>query len=255
MDPRLITPTPAGLDGGRPRAVRLAPAGRALVVVIAALFLGAPIAGIVLNRVATDEREVQRLIDASPAVSDGTVTRLWRPSKDSKQPKVAYTFVDGGGQTRQDEAKISPARWNALRVGDRLPIRFVETNPALNLPDGTHPRVIPFFFAYFVSGFLAFIGVLSLHPLRREWHLLSEGRAARAIVKEHFKQQTQHGTQRSMRYEFALLSGASTSGKCGTGKTPPAIGSIVWVLYDPERPQRNRPYPLALVQLGKPANS
>jgi hypothetical protein len=50
-----------------------------------------------------------------------------------------------------------------------------------------------------------------------------------------------------MTYEFPLLSGAVASGKAGTSAKPPAIGSVICVIYDPESPKRNAVYPLSLV--------
>jgi hypothetical protein len=41
------------------------------------------------------------------------------------------------------------------------------------------------------------------------------------------------------------------SGKSGTSSKPPAVGTVICVVYDPDRPSRNRVYPLALV---KPAS-
>jgi hypothetical protein len=52
-------------------------------------------------------------------------------------------------------------------------------------------------------------------------------------------------------YEFPILSGAIAEGKSGPCKNPPVIGSTIPVVYDPENPRRNAPYPFALV---RPAN-
>jgi hypothetical protein len=58
-----------------------------------------------------------------------------------------------------------------------------------------------------------------------------------------------------MRYEFSVLSGAVVSGRRSSSSKPPEIGSTIWVLYDPERPKLNRPYPLSLVRLADAAKS
>jgi len=50
-----------------------------------------------------------------------------------------------------------------------------------------------------------------------------------------------------LRYEFVLLNGATARGAARADVL--AIGSQVCVLYDPENPRRNAPYPLTLVKL------
>ena len=49
-------------------------------------------------------------------------------------------------------------------------------------------------------------------------------------------------------YELSLLSGATASGKTGPSKKPPAIGSELCVLYEPDRSRHNALYPLSLVR-------
>ena len=44
-------------------------------------------------------------------------------------------------------------------------------------------------------------------------------------------------------YDFSLLSGAQANGSFGPVKAPPAVGAKITVLYDPEKPRRNTPYP------------
>jgi hypothetical protein len=71
---------------------------------------------------------------------------------------------------------------------------------------------------------------------------------APAIVTAHQKQKTSNGTHRSLTFEFQLPSGKRTTGKSGTSSKPPAVGSAICVVYDPDRPTRNGIYPLSLVR-------
>jgi hypothetical protein len=50
-------------------------------------------------------------------------------------------------------------------------------------------------------------------------------------------------------YDFPLLSGAIAQGKSDPQKRTPEIGSVICVLYDPNNPKRNMPYPAGLVKL------
>jgi hypothetical protein len=97
------------------------------------------------------------------------------------------------------------------------------------------------------SAFVA-AGALCLGGLRRQRQLLEDGCIAAGIVTAHHKQNTSHGTHQSLTYEFPLLSGAVAKGKAGASKRSPAVGSVVCVVYDPDRPGRNRIYPLPLVR-------
>jgi hypothetical protein len=114
---------------------------------------------------------------------------------------------------------------------------------------GVTPGAIPRWLPFVVAAAIAAIGMLCVYLIHIQRTLLMEGRAAPAVVTGHAKHQTPHGgTQRSLTYTFSLLSGATASGKSGTSSKPPAIGSVICVLYDPERPRRSMPYPLPLVR-------
>jgi len=47
----------------------------------------------------------------------------------------------------------------------------------------------------------------------------------------------------------------STAKGRGQSRLPPAIGAPICVLYDPENPRRNAPYPLTLVKLTRSLNT
>ena len=57
-------------------------------------------------------------------------------------------------------------------------------------------------------------------------------------------------SQREIVYEFRVLAGTTATGKAAAGKTQD-VGSRINVVYEPERPKRNRPYPFSLVTLNR----
>jgi hypothetical protein len=67
-----------------------------------------------------------------------------------------------------------------------------------------------------------------------------------AVVTGSRKVQHQHGAYFTVTYEFRLMSGAPRQGSFQAQKNPPAAGTRVLVIYDRERPEHNRRYPLAL---------
>ena len=83
--------------------------------------------------------------------------------------------------------------------------------------------------------------------LRRQWILLSEGRAARARVTALKKVSSDKGKRYRVSYEFQTLSGALQRSRCEIGKAP-AIGAIIPVVYHRERPEWSATYPLRLVR-------
>ncbi len=123
---------------------------------------------------------------------------------------------------------------------------------SLNAPFTTARAVLPPWVPFPVAFLLAGGGILATIPIRRQRRLLSEGRPAPGLVVKHGKaQRDSHGRQIGEKYyyEFPLLSGALAKGEAGPRKNPPAIGSVVPVIYDPDEPPRNAPYPLSLVRL------
>jgi len=236
---------PSPLKESRPREVRLTGGGRALFVVALLLFTSAIGALIGLSQEARRQAENRRALAEHGAMAVGEVTRLWA-SGDNKQ-KVVYRFV-AEGQTHQGDIKVSAARRRELTVGSPIAVRFLPGTPDVNDLGGTPRSGMPAALAPIAAVIIGAGGALCLWGIGFQRRLLEEGRVAPAIVTGHATQTTQHGKHRSMTYDFPLLSGAIASGKSATSSKPPAIGSVITVIYDPERPQRNKVYPLSLVE-------
>jgi len=242
---------PYGLHRSRPRPVKLTRSGRALLVLAVVMALSAPSAGIALGLAARRQAENARLLREGSTETEGLVIRLWRGGDDKKQPWMAYRF-SGQGQVHEANARISLRIWQSLRVGSYVPVFYVPLRPELNAPFTTARAVLPPWVPFPVAFLLAGGGILATIPIRRQRRLLSEGRPAPGLVVKHGKaQRDSHGRQIGEKYyyEFPLLSGALAKGEAGPRKNPPAIGSVVPVIYDPDEPPRNAPYPLSLVRL------
>lgn len=54
--------------------------------------------------------------------------------------------------------------------------------------------------------------------------------------------------------EFETISGAKQTSRCEVGKTPPAIGTVIPIVYHRDRPQWSASYPLQLVRPGRSGN-
>jgi hypothetical protein len=240
---------PDGLGYSSLRPVRLTGSGIALLVMAGAMLLGAVAAGIGLGTTAKRQAKDHRLLQEQGVNTDARITRLWRSGDKNQQHLVSYRFTV---QEREYVARKGvPARiWQKLTVGSSLPVRYLPSDPKVNHPTEWDDTPMPNWVPYLVSGELAVIAVVLAILLRKQVRLLTEGRPAPGIVTGH--RRTKNGTV--IRYEFQLMNGATAKGR-GQSRRPPAIGSPVCVLYDPENPRRNAPYPLCLVKLTKSLNT
>lgn len=236
---------PSGLRESRPRDVQLSAAGRALAAVGGLLLAAAIGVFIVLSGMVRRQADDRRALIERGEIVSGQVTRLWTSGDDRRRVNYRFT-VDG--RAYDDHMKVSSERRRSLQVGSEISVRYVPGNPTMNTLDGTMPGSMPPALPAVLSAGMATFGLLCVLAIRRQHQLLAEGRIAPGVVTGHRKHHTGHGgTHRSMTYDFPLLSGAVASGKSATSSKPPAIGSVICVVYDPEFPKRNSVYPLSLV--------
>jgi hypothetical protein len=241
---RTFVPPPR-LGASRPRNVRLTTAGRALAATAFLLFAAAVVVFALLSREVQRQAAARRALVEHGRVTTGEVTRLWTSGDDRR--RVNYRFVVDG-RPYDGHLNVSAERRRALQVRSPLSVRYVATDPTINDLGGPLRSGMPVLLPYVLAALVASGGGLCLVAIRRQCRLLAEGRPAPALVTRHMRHHTSHGgTHRSIAYDFPLLSGGVASGKSATSRTPPAIGSVICVIYDPESPRRNSLYPLSLV--------
>jgi hypothetical protein len=240
---------PDGLGYSSLRPVSLTGGGIALLVVAVLMLLGAVAAAIGLGTTAKRQAKDHRLLQEQGVNTEARITRLWRSGDKNQQHLVSYRFTV---QERAYEArnKVPTRIWQTLTVGSSLPVRFLPSDPKVNHPTEWDDTPMPNWLPYLLSGALVAIAFGVTIPLRIQMRLLTEGRPAPGIVTGH--RRTKDGT--ILRYEFVLLNGATAKGR-GQSRRPPAIGAPICVLYDPENPRRNAPYPLTLIKLTRSLNT
>ena len=237
---------PPRLATSRPRPVQLTAGGRALVVVAVLLFAGSVGGGLTLLREAREQAGTERALVNRGVTAAGEVTRLW-PTGDNSR-RVRYRFVVDG-RVYESTERVSAARRRTLRVGSPIEVRYVPGEPQKHDLGGTSGPSLPIWLPFVVSTAAAAMGLLCLFAVQKQRRLLTDGRAAPAIVRSHHHHHTGHGgTHRSLTYEFPLLNGAVATGRSQTSSKPPAVGSVICVIYDPDRPTRSMAYPFSLVQ-------
>jgi hypothetical protein len=223
------------------RPVRLSGQGKFLAVVVGLMLIGGFALGIFLARTVRREAQAQRLLDQQGVTTDAVVTRLWRTGDKENAPRVSYRF-DCQGAICTNSARAPLVRWRGLKVGDRLPVRFVPSQPSISHPVDWAWKGLPFWIPYFATAMLAGIAALLAFQLARQMRLLAEGRAVPGRITAIRK-----AKGLIVLYEFEV-NGAKIKGRAHVRKMPPP-GDPVCVLYDLENPRRNAIYPLEMVRL------
>jgi hypothetical protein len=237
---------PPELDRSAPRDVGLTTVGRALMVVAWLLVAAAVIAGIALYFEARRQSDAALDFERRGVAATAVVDRLWRKTGEEDKPAFAAFHFEANGARIDAESRLRLSTWRELRIGSSLSLRYLPDNPRRFLVAGERRSRMPFAIPYIVSSVLAALALLCLAAVRWQRRLLSEGRPALAIVTAVRKS---HGSSdREMVYEFPVLAGTVATGKTAATKTA-AVGDRISVVYDPERPTRNKPYPFALVTL------
>jgi hypothetical protein len=237
---------PEELKRCRPREVQLSGAGKTLRVLSLTLFLGGMAAGIILFVKASTDLADRRQLQARGQDIVGHVVRRWETRKNPRRYWVEYVYQPASESFR-GRVEVGRGGWNQLLQGASLPIRYLPASPRLHLVRGHEAVPTPLWLPYPIAGVLAFAAFLITREILRQRRLLAEGRPAPALVTRHEGARgTQHG--KVVHYEFALMSGAIACSKAGPLKKPPAIGSVLCVLYEPDRARNNGLYPLSLVR-------
>ena len=241
-----VPAAPPALATSRPRDVALTKGGRALVVLSLVLFVVAIAAGVGMYGKARRQAEERRAIVEQGVMTTGLVTRLWSDGDDRR--RVRYEFAVNGRVVRGDR-DVSTERRRTLVTGSSVDVRYLPADPTVNDLGGRPRSGMPMALPFVVAPLLAALGVLCLVQVHRQRRLLSEGRVTSAMVTGHAKHHGSHGaTHRSITFTFPLLSGATASGESGASSKPPAIGSAITVVYDPDQPRRYAVYPFSLVK-------
>jgi Protein of unknown function (DUF3592) len=236
---------PEGLDRARPRRVALTGGGKGLLVLALALCIAGLPAAVLLGSIARRNAEERRLIQEQGVDTEGRIIRLDRHRGEDGY-WVDYGFT-ANGRTYERNRKVSARTWKSLKVGASLTVRYLPSNPGIHNPAGWNNEGVGFWVSPLAGFSLVMGGWLCMLPIRSQGRLLGGGRVTPGVVTRHSK--GKHGY--TISYEFSLMNGARRTGETGARKDPPALGSTLPVLYDPEEPRKNTVYPLSLVRLAQ----
>jgi hypothetical protein len=237
---------PPELHGGIPRDVRLTAAGAILVAMAIATAVAAFVAVIVMSVVyyrAAEERQLRERagVSATARVEEVVVRRGEHPRR-----IVTYRY-DVGGRSYLGRVTLHENDRRNIARGTPMRIEFVRWRPEASWMAGDRPSGVPIVLIPLTALALLAVGAVIARILRRQWILLSEGRAALARVTGFKKVHREHKHKAyRVSYEFQTLSGARQTSRCEIGKAP--IGSVIPIIYHRDQPTWSATYPLALVR-------
>ncbi|MFB3777571.1 MAG: DUF3592 domain-containing protein [Bryobacteraceae bacterium] len=239
---------PPELERSRPRPVRLSARGKGMLFLILALMVAAVVGGVSLYRKSAGESQRDRLLALAGSEGEARITRLWRSSGKNSRCYVSYQFQAGGAVASTSTA-VGCGAWKGLSEGQRLKVRYIAENPAINRLEGiAGTEQAPVWLAPMVAAVLVGVALLVARRVALERRLLEDGQPAPGVVTK-LGLRTDKG--RKVHYEFTTYSGTKIKGSYGPvrGKDVLPVGSPVVVLYERDNPKVNTRYPPILVKL------
>ena len=238
---------PRELLGSVPREVRLTRGGVAIVSLAAGLAIGALVVAIAMSVISLRSARENAARDSSSVAASATVTDIAITRDSDRRRTVIYSY-QANGRSFVDRQRLRQSDRRTLRQGDAIQIRYLPSQPQDSWLPGYQTRGVPPFVIPLVAVSLLLAAAAIGRTIRRQWILLSEGRAALARIVAH--QQIRKDKRRAYRVtcEFETLSGARRTAKYQTTAAPPAVGSMVPILYHRDDPKWTSSYPVAWVK-------
>jgi hypothetical protein len=247
-DPALAPATlPPELLGSVPREVRLTGGGIALLAVASAFAFAAPVAAIVMLIVNARMDLRRELRDRGSVSVEADVVDVTLRRGEHPRHVVTYRYEHDG---RSYTARITLGEKDRRDVarGSSLRIEYLPSNPQESWIAGERPAGIPLWVLPLVALPLLVSAAAIGWSVRRQWILLSEGRAARARVVGVKNVLRDHHRAFRVSYEFRTLSGAKQTSRCEVSKPVPQIGTFIPIVYHRDQPAWSAKYPLQFVR-------
>jgi hypothetical protein len=245
-------PVPREIRIAVPRPVRLTTSGIGLLA-IAVLVIAGGGAFSVDTAIQGDRHDKEfaarmKRLRTEGAEIEGTVTRLWISNGRFRDHYVVSRYRVGS-LVYERQFRISPKHWDGLQVGSAISVRYLPSDPSASFPSADPPREIASWpFPIFLGVILVACGAVLFAMVLRDRNLLVNGRHAPAFVTS-WGRASRASASYFAYYEFHLPDGTKCTGSFYAGKDQPTSGTVICILYLPERPRRNAKYPLSLAEV------
>ena len=155
---------------------------------------------------------------------------------------VSYIFTFNGSLY---DGKAQMPNYHLIEhKSDRIVIRFLPSNPAINHPAAWEWSGFADIFPGIFLLFLTTMGGVALGVVYRDRKLARNGKATQGVVigcvqaKRYFR----------VEYEFCTEDGLRLKGKSDCADEYGA-GARIWILYLPQKPKRNHVYPTSFYEV------
>lgn len=227
---------PDELKGPTPRRILLTMSGIQMAMAVAILFALAAAGFVWVSRDAGFQSRRNSDFSQNGRQTTASITRVQHSG--SLQPRVDYTFT-AGDTTYTGVARVPKQFAHSLAASSSLAVLYLPSDPAINRPAAWQPPRRSDLALLVAPVLAALLGLLLFVPLGVEYRMASQGTPVVAVVRE--CSLARNGFL--VRYEFRLQDNSLIKGR-GWYKNHQQPGTGIWVMYLPDRPQRNLPYPL-----------
>jgi hypothetical protein len=232
-----IPNTPPELSMPLPRRIRPSSDARYGEIVLALMLGLTVILSLWLCKNVVQQMRLRSALRHGGAEVLAEITYLDRPGRGGDI--VRYTFT-ANGEIASGEAGVPLQLVKSLRESNSLTVRYLPSDPAIN-----HPAAWEWSFLSNSVGIIFLMILVSIFGLfriilYRRRQLLAWGKPVLGVVTECVSAKSSF----SLKYNFRTESGVSFKGG-GDTTTRQEIGASIWILYLPQNPARNQPYPFS----------
>lgn len=233
------TTIPSELNWPPPRRVRSSPAGVRSAFFAAAVVVLALAGSSLLCMKGAHQFQNRAALRNEGIEATAHVTGFSHAGKHGGILVVNYSFVINE-ISFTGKADVPKVLEQDIQQSPTLPIRYLPANPTVNQPVAWDQPPISSWLMLLLPMLPVTIGILMLLSDRRERRLLAEGLPAIATITKSYLL-SKGGYQSN--YEFRTENGSVETGT-NSFVGPPEIGTSFCVVYLPQNPKRNLPYPL-----------
>jgi hypothetical protein len=229
--------------GPPPRKVQLTGKGIALALVAAIIIAIALLYACFIAREAARQLQIRTALRSAGNETMGQIESVRNPYHALKE-YVDYSFI-ADGKTYTGEAIVPHEDYQSISQASSLAIRYLPENPSVNHPVDWEWSPMTEWDAYFVVILIAGLGCILFIPPQMQFQrsLARKGAVAIGVVTK-CSVSGKWGEYITLRYEFRTQDGSAAQGR-GSSQTRQEIGAKILILYLPQEPRRNVPYPLS----------
>lgn len=234
--------SPSELRGPLPRRAQMNSTNASAMVVVVVLCLG--VGGIMFGSTCHDILAQIRQRTALRQEGRDTVGKVTATHAGHGPPTVTYAF-EANGLNYSGKAELTNDR-PIFHESDQIAVRYLPMDPTVNHPadwEWSGLEIMDLIPEVFVL-FLTSVGVVALVALFRDRKLARRGRPAKGVVVDCSPSKSDFRVE----YEFRTQDGLAVTGH-SSSPDEYGTGARVWILYCPQKPQRNSMYPLRYFEI------